>query len=632
MERMKVTIKPKILLLVCACSITLHAQTAFLGIRNITALELTADMAPGVNLTNTLDAYCSSDGGLGSETCWGKPETKKEMITEIRKRGFRTLRLPVTWFNHMGSAPDYTIDTAWMDRVEEVANYAFDNNMYVIINIHHDDLSDKEGTWLIPTYENEAACSDQLKKVWTQIANRFKDYGDYLIFETLNEPRAKGSPDEWNGGSAEHRDVVNTFNEVAVNAIRATGGNNASRFIMIPQVGAHATAAIESLIFPNNDPKIIVSIHNYSPYSFSLKSDGAHTWGSASEIQTLQSQIESYYEAFIKNGRAVIISEWGVGANKDSTSRISYYETYANAAKENQVATINWIYSFDRSTLTWTDPDLDEAVLNAFGRSPVTCYNEISRIEAENYIIMDGVKIENSSEGGANVGFIGDNDYMVYCLEVTEDSHVQLNARVASKNGDGHADILIDDKTVASFNVDPTGGWQTWETVNSGGFNLSQGEYQLKVNVTSGKFNLNWLEFTDEVLQSSSDKVVLSSSDEVLLSSSDEIIESSGNHVLSSSSVVSSSISSSSPVSSSIVAADETAPISTNMYGLHARNVVAISNIGTATATISIPENVIRYTLYTVKGEIIRTESIVSQHSIEIGHNVPRGLLIIQFE
>ena len=346
---------------------SVSSQTSHTGMRGISGIEVTSDMAPGLNLFNTLDAYCGPSQGLESETCWGNPKTTVEMVAAFKERGFRTLRIPTTWYNHMGPAPDYTINSVWMDRVEEVANYAFDNNMYVILNIHHEDYDvTKPGSWLCPTYARQDAVTDQLEKVWTQIATRFKDYGDYLIFETMNEPREVGSPEEWTGGTAEHRDVVNAFNLAAVNAIRGTGGNNATRFIMIPQVDANPEAAISDLVIPHNDTNIIVSLHNYNPYAFCLQQPGVSIWGSDYEISVLQNEIKSYSDYFVNNGQAVVIGEWGAADKDNLADRITYYEVFANACKEGQITPVNWIYDFNRITLSWENSTLEDAILNVF--------------------------------------------------------------------------------------------------------------------------------------------------------------------------------------------------------------------------------------------------------------------------
>lgn len=343
------------------------AQTAHTGMRGITALEVAADMAPGVNLCNTLDAYIGASQGLESETCWGQPKATPALIKAFKDKGFKTLRLPVTWYNHTGAAPDYTIDPLWMDRVEAVANYAFDNGMYVIINLHHEDYSASvPGTWLCPTYAKQAACTDRIEKVWKQIAARFEDYGDYLLFETMNEPREIGSAGEWNGGTAEHRAVVNAYNLAAVNAIRSTGGNNTTRFIMVPQVAATPVAAINDLVIPNADTNCIVSVHNYFPYNFCLQKPGVKTWGTSSEISTLKNSMKALSDRFVKNGQAVIVGEWGAENKGNYADRITYYDIYARACKDGGLTPIVWIYSCNRQSLKWDYPLVEDAIINLY--------------------------------------------------------------------------------------------------------------------------------------------------------------------------------------------------------------------------------------------------------------------------
>ena len=257
-------------------NINIFASTANTGMREISALDLTKEMRVGWNLGNTLDAYSTTASGLDSETCWGNPKTTKAMIDKIKEMGFNTVRIPITWAGHVGSAPNYTIDSAWLDRVEEVVNYVLDNDMYAIINLHHE-----ESSWLIPTYSNQEKVTAQIKKLWEQIANRFKNYSDYLIFEAMNEPRVIGSANEWSGGTYENRAVINSLNAAAVNTIRASGGNNAKRFIMIPTHGAAAlTETMNDLVIPNNDSRVIVSLHMYSPYYFAMVANSTPTWGS----------------------------------------------------------------------------------------------------------------------------------------------------------------------------------------------------------------------------------------------------------------------------------------------------------------------------------------------------------------
>lgn len=333
--------------------VNVSANTAYTGMRTITSLQFTADMKAGINLCNTLDAY-------PAETSWGNPQATLALITAWKQKGFKTLRLPVTWKDHLGAAPNYTIDPTWLARVEAVANYAFANDMYVIINAHHED-------WYQPTTANQTIGAAKLAAVWTQIANRFKNYGDYLIFETMNEPRVYGAPDEWTGGNADSRSIINAFNLAAVNAIRNTGGNNATRFIMTPTYGANGSSAvINSLVIPNNDSLVLVSVHNYTPYEFCLAQPGVSTWGTATEKSQLGNEFDLLYNKFIKNGRGVVIGEWGAENKSNTSTLVSYYDFFVNSCKSRQIATINWMYVFDRYALTWGLPTVADANVNPF--------------------------------------------------------------------------------------------------------------------------------------------------------------------------------------------------------------------------------------------------------------------------
>lgn len=153
-----------------------------------TAKELISQMKTGWNLGNSLDSLG------GGETAWNNPATTKQMIDMIHDGGFDIIRIPVTWGHHMSGAPDYTVDADFMDRVNEVVDYAIADGMYVILEIHHEPDS-----WLIPDSEHMAEAEPQFTALWKQIAEHFRDYGDKLVFESMNEPRVKGKPHEWTG-------------------------------------------------------------------------------------------------------------------------------------------------------------------------------------------------------------------------------------------------------------------------------------------------------------------------------------------------------------------------------------------------------------------------------------------------
>lgn len=307
-------------------------------IRDITGFELMADMKIGWNLGNTLDSHADYGVSLGvsqAETYWGNPVTTKNMIDAVKAAGFNTVRIPTTYMNHTGSAPDYTIDEAWLNRVQEVVDYVVANDMYCIINIHH------ENDWLKPKYANQSECEARLEKLWTQIANRFKDYDDYLIFEVMNEPRLVGESTEWTGGTSEARQVINSYNQVCVNAIRATGGNNAQRWLMVPTYAASTYDSVLNEFVLPTDPanKVMVSLHAYTPYDFALNTSGTSSFNDYYSIDSLFQTINS---KFISQGIPVVIGEFGAVNKSNDAQRETWAAYYIGKAASYSIPCIWW--------------------------------------------------------------------------------------------------------------------------------------------------------------------------------------------------------------------------------------------------------------------------------------------------
>lgn len=295
--------------------------------------EIVKDMKIGWNLGNTLDCYDYSDYATDGETAWGNPKTTKSMIDTVKAAGFNAVRIPVSWNDHMNGD---TIDSAWMDRVNEVVDYAIDNGMYVILNVHHDDY-----TWLNPSKADEAKVKARLVKIWEQIASRFKDYDEHLLFEGMNEPRIVGGQDEWTGGTEEEREVINNLFAAFVETVRKSGGNNATRSLIIT---GHAAAidekAVKGIKVPDDD-HIIVSIHAYAPYSFALDQSGTSTF-SDSDKSELDKNFDFLKSTFIDKGIPVIIGEFG-SLNKDNMSdRVKHMEYYVSAAKARGITCFIW--------------------------------------------------------------------------------------------------------------------------------------------------------------------------------------------------------------------------------------------------------------------------------------------------
>lgn len=439
-------------------AISVSASTASTGMRDITALELVNDMKLGWNLGNTFDA--------GDETDWGNPVTTHAMIDTIKAKGFNTIRIPVTWKNHIGSSPDYTIDQTFLDRVEEVVNYALDDDMYVIINIHHDN------TWVVPTYAHQTETTAELTKVWTQIANQFKSYSDYVLFETLNEPREVGSTAEWTGGTAENRDVVNQYNLAAVNAIRATGGNNAIRFIMVPTICAtDLTVAMNDFVVPNDDSRVIVSLHTYTPYYFSMVTTGTSYWGSDSDKSTLDTELDTIYNKFVKNGRAVVIGEFGSINKSNQSSRAAHAKYFVQASRARGITAIWWDNGFstageaesygifNRNTLTWDCPEVAEALVEGLNSAitPTTAIfdlNTANQADIPVTMTLNGNTLSGIYNGTA--ALVQGTDYTV------SDNTVTILKAYLAKQSAGTVDLTFKfsagtDKVLAVTVTDTTG-------------------------------------------------------------------------------------------------------------------------------------------------------------------------------
>lgn len=323
--------------------------------------EIVEDIKVGWNLGNSLECYDTNKTGLATETGWGNPKTTEELIQSVKNAGFNAIRVPVTWGEHMDGD---TIQREWLGRVKEVVDYIYDNDMYVIINMHHDDY-----IWFNPTESEYAGDSAKFKKIWEQVADYFKDYGDRLIFEGMNEARTIGSANEWMGGTASERAVVNRYVQDFVDTVRASGGKNAERSLIITAYGACAEeVAMNDVIVPNDD-NLIVSIHYYAPWKFS--SGQSKVFGEA-EKSELDAKFDSMKKKFIDKGTPLIIAEFGCVGIADDSTRGEYYKYYISSAKKRGIRCFVWDNNvakgedgygiIDRNTMEWNNTLLDGIV------------------------------------------------------------------------------------------------------------------------------------------------------------------------------------------------------------------------------------------------------------------------------
>lgn len=272
------------------------------------SIKFAQSLGRGWNLGNTFDAcekHSELKAGLETETMWGNPETTKELIAFVKKCGFDSIRIPVTWAQHLGDAPDYTIDKAWLDRVNEVVDWVLQEDMKVIINVHHDDAF-----WLITDEAHKEKSKEILTKIWAQLCEKFKDYDENLVFETMNEPRVEGAEDEWNG-NPESREIVNYLNFAALKTIRNSGGKNAERFVLIPTYAASGLKEnVRALELPD-DKRVLVSVHYYFGTAHQSEfADNDHQW-TDKEKRELYKTFKIIHDCYIKKGYGVVKSEFG---------------------------------------------------------------------------------------------------------------------------------------------------------------------------------------------------------------------------------------------------------------------------------------------------------------------------------
>ncbi len=329
------------------------------------AAAIAADIRVGWNLGNTLDCYDITWRVSSHETAWGNPVTTKEMIDTVKAAGFNAVRIPVAWTDHI--TDDGTIDADWMNRVQEVVDYSMDNGLYTILNVHHDDY-----TWLNPTYADEAEVTAKFRKIWEQISARFKDYDTKLLFEGMNEPRVIGGTYEWSGGTAEERDVINHLHQVFVDTVRASGGNNPARTLIVTTHAASITSgAVEGLAVPD-DGNIIVSIHSYAPWKFTtLEFPEEKDFNDAGKSE-LDKGFDYLYGTFCLKGIPVIIGEFGAENKGNAAERAEYYEYYIQAAAQRGIPCFVWDNGpedsfglLNRKTCTWYDQAIIDGIMRA---------------------------------------------------------------------------------------------------------------------------------------------------------------------------------------------------------------------------------------------------------------------------
>ena len=386
-------------------------------LKNADTEAILEDMGLGWNLGNSLDATGGS--GLDTETSWSNPKTTQALIDKVKSLGFNTVRVPVSWGKHV-SGDNYTIDSAWLARVKEVVDYCYKNDMYVILNIHHDTKSSASasGAGYYPRSSAYSSSEKFVTSVWSQVAEYFKDYDYHLIFETLNEPRLIGTGYEWwfNKWSIPSEvkdaiDCINKLNQKAVDTIRATGSNNRGRLIMCPGYDASIDGAtVSGFKLPTdisgNKNRIAVSVHAYSPYNFAMNvgsgSTSTYTSSIKSELRDLFSTLKSNFR---DKGIPVVIGEFGSTDKNNTAERVKWATDYTALAKKNNIPCVLWdnnafaVYNgssivlnseyhgyINRKNNTVTSPakDVIEALMKPYGKkADLNCSSSVTIVAGQ---------------------------------------------------------------------------------------------------------------------------------------------------------------------------------------------------------------------------------------------------------
>lgn len=404
-----------------ASSFTINADSSGI-MRDISTMELVRDMGIGINLGNTMES-CGDwigqwgDGTVSSyETAWGSPVITQNMIQGYADEGFGVLRIPVAWSNMMGD--NYTINSQYMSRIQELVDWTLEADMYAIINIHYDN------GWVNSFPDNKDESMKRYTRMWEQICGGFENYGDHLIFESQNEELGWESLwNPWGGtdGKAESYALVNEINQKFVDIVRNSGGNNEERHLLISGYNTSIERTCDPLFKMPDDPmnRCAVSVHYYTPASFAILEEDADwgtaisTWGTEADFSELYQQMDMMKTTFIDKGIPVIIGEYGCPIkNKEPDSVRLFLSSVCKEAYERQLCPIMWDITgnqYNRDTCELNDKELKELLMAIPEKSGSVKYDInndgkfsiADLVSLNNWIIRSG-ELKNSSAADLN--------------------------------------------------------------------------------------------------------------------------------------------------------------------------------------------------------------------------------------
>ncbi len=305
------------------------------------------------------------------ETLRNNPFTTYEMIEQVRNAGFNAVRIPITFFNHTVSGTN-VVDTPWLDRIQEVVDYAYHQDMYVILCMDNDGSSTG---WLRVTSTDAEKTDSRFEAVWTQVAERFRDYDQRVLFQGFNEPT--DTDDTWDYPGQKAIDRINELNQLFVDTIRATGGRNAYRtLVLAPYAGSHEQEIIDGFRLPKDTvgDRLMVSVNAYTPALFSYVVDtettsftDVHEWGSEADKAELDALFDRLHKRFTANGIPVMIGEFCTADKGNTADRARHAAYYTAAAAERGIPCFWWDDGdlLLRKALSWGFPEIVEAMVDS---------------------------------------------------------------------------------------------------------------------------------------------------------------------------------------------------------------------------------------------------------------------------
>ena len=360
--------------------------------------QIVEAMGPGWNLGNQLESVTDN---VPEETNWGNPVITEKLIQSVKAAGFKSIRIPVSYFAKIDDDKDYTIDSKWLNRVQEVVDYCIKNDLYAVINIHGDGYNTIDGGWLLCNGKNQTEIKKKYKKVWKQIAERFKNYDEHLLFESMNE-EFDGSYSEPN---KEYYQNINDYNQIFVDTVRKTGDNNTKRWLIIPgwNTNIDYTAGDYGFKLPTDqyrdksidkeEQRIMISVHYYSPWDFCGGENCVITqWGNEADDPSktsttcdetyMKNQLNLMKTTFADKGYPVFIGEYGSIDKTSYDSENEYYRAYfarklCQLSRKNGCIPMYWDNGyngvhgfglFDRTTCEITQPVIIDAIMEGFGQ------------------------------------------------------------------------------------------------------------------------------------------------------------------------------------------------------------------------------------------------------------------------